>query len=103
VPLAELRTRIPRKLFPLVEEFKNNVEKLRGDQGGRVTLEKSDDPTDIRSALQAAAASMNKRVRFPFRGEEGAVSGQTPQGPRFGGVGVHHMRLERREKSNDRA
>lgn len=74
VPLAELKTRLPGKLLPLVEEFKGNLEKLRNDQGGKITLDKGDDAKDIRKALKAAAASTNKRIRFPFRGEEGSVS-----------------------------
>lgn len=74
VPLTELKTRLPAKLMPLVEEYKDKLEKLGADQGGRLTLEKSDDPKDLRKALKAAAASLNRRIRFPFRGEEGSVS-----------------------------
>lgn len=74
VPLAELKTRLPAKLMPLVEEFKEKLGKLDADQGGRLTLEKGDDAKDLRKALKAAAASLNRRIRFPFRGEEGAVS-----------------------------
>jgi hypothetical protein len=74
VPLAELKNRLPTKLLPLVEEYKDKLEKLAGDQGGRLTLEKGDDPKDLRKALKAAATSLNRRIRFPFRGEEGAVS-----------------------------
>jgi hypothetical protein len=40
VPLAELKTRLPAKLMPLVEEFKEKIEKLSADQGGRLILEK---------------------------------------------------------------
>jgi len=74
VPLTELKTRLPAKLQPLVEEFKEKLEKLGTDQGGRLTLEKGDDPKDLRKALKVAAASLNRRIRFPFRGEDGAVS-----------------------------
>ena len=74
VPLAELKTRLPTKLLPLVEEYKEKLEKLADDQGGRLTLEKGDDPKDLRKALKAAAGVLNRRIRFPFRGEEGAVS-----------------------------
>ncbi len=74
VPLAELKTRLSAKLLPLVEEYKEHLEKLRADQGGRLTLEKGDDPKDLRRALKAAAGSLNRRIRFPFRGEEGALS-----------------------------
>jgi hypothetical protein len=74
VPLEQLKTRVPGKLLPLVEEFKGNLEKLKTDQGGKITLEKGDEAKDIRAALKAAAVSMKKRVRYPFRGEEGAVS-----------------------------
>jgi hypothetical protein len=74
VPLGELKTRLPAKLLPLVEEFKGHLEKLKADQGGRLTLEKGDDPKDLRRALKAAAGSLGRRIRFPFRGEEGALS-----------------------------
>lgn len=74
VPIAELKKRLPAKLLPLVEEFKGKMEKLGADQGGRLTLEKGDDAKDLRKALKAAAGSLNRRVRFPFRGEEGSVS-----------------------------
>jgi hypothetical protein len=47
VPLAELKTRLPAKLLPLVEEFKGKLEKLDADQGGRLTLEKGDGPKDL--------------------------------------------------------
>ena len=39
-PLGELKTRLPRKLMPLVKEFKEKIEKLSADQGGRLVLEK---------------------------------------------------------------
>ncbi len=74
VPLAELEARLPAKPMPLVEEFREKLERLSADQGGRLVLEKGDDPKDLRRALKAAAASLNRRVRSPFRGEEGAVS-----------------------------
>ena len=74
VPLAELKSRLPAKLLPMVEEFKEKLHKLGGDQGGKLVLEKGDEAKDLRKALKAAAASLNRRVRFPFRGEEGSVS-----------------------------
>ncbi len=74
MPIGELKHRLPAKLLPLVEEFKGHLEKLKVDQGGRLTLEKGDDPKDLRRALKAAAGSLNRRIRFPFRGEEGALS-----------------------------
>jgi hypothetical protein len=74
IPLAELKRRLPAKLQPLVEEYKEKLGKLDADQGGRLVLEKGDDPKDLRRALKVAAASLNRRVRFPFRGEEGGVS-----------------------------
>jgi hypothetical protein len=74
VPIGELKHRLPAKLLPLVEEYREKLEKLSGDQGARLTLEKGDDAKDLRKALKAAAASPNRRVRFPFRGEEGSVS-----------------------------
>ncbi len=74
VPIGELKHRLPAKLLPLVEEYKDKLERLSADQGGRLTLEKGDDSKDFRKALKAAAASHNRRIRFPFRGEEGALS-----------------------------
>jgi hypothetical protein len=74
VALVELKTRLPAKLMPLVEEYKDKLEKLSACQGGKLILEKGDDAKDLRKALKAAAVSLNRRVRFPFRGEEGAVS-----------------------------
>jgi hypothetical protein len=74
VPLGELKTRLPAKLLALVEAYKEHLEKLRPDQGGKLVLEKGDDPKDLRRALKAAAGSLNRRIRFPFRGEEGALS-----------------------------
>ena len=74
VPIGELKHRLPAKLLPLVEEYREKMEKLTAEQGGRLTLEKGDDPKELRRALKAAAASVNRRVRFPFRGEEGSLS-----------------------------
>ncbi len=74
VPLAELKTRLPAKLMPLVEEYKAKLEKLPSDQGGKLVLEKGDDPKELRRALKAAATSLNRRIRFPFRGEDGSLS-----------------------------
>ncbi len=74
MPIRELKHRLPAKLLPLVEEYKDKLEKLPADQGGRLTLEKGDDPKELRRALKAAATSLNRRIRFPFRGEEGSLS-----------------------------
>ena len=74
VPLAELKTRLPAKLLHLVEEYRDKLEKLTADQGGRLTLEKGDDSKELRRALKAAAAALNRRIRFPFRGEDGSLS-----------------------------
>ena len=57
-----------------MEEYREKLEKLTTDQGGRLTLEKGDDPKDLRKALKAAASTLNRRIRFPFRGEEGSLS-----------------------------
>jgi hypothetical protein len=67
-------SRLPAKLLPLVEEYKDRIEKLSCDQGGKLVLEKGDDPKELRRALKAAAGSLNRRIRFPFRGGEGALS-----------------------------
>jgi hypothetical protein len=58
----------------LVEEYKEKLEKLSAEQGARLTLEKGDDAKDLRKALKAAAGSLNRKIRFPFRGEEGSLS-----------------------------
>jgi len=74
VPIGDLKHRLPAKLLPLVEEYKDKLEKLSADQGGKLVLEKGDDPKELRRALKAAAGSLNRRIRFPFRGEDGALS-----------------------------
>jgi hypothetical protein len=74
VPIGELKTRLPAKLLPLVEEYREKLETLSAEQGGKLVLEKNDDPKDLRKALKAAAGSLNRRIRFPFRGEEGSLS-----------------------------
>lgn len=74
VPIGELKHRLSAKLLPLVEEYREKLEKLTAEQGGRLTLEKGDDAKELRRALKAAAAAVSRRVRFPFRGEEGSLS-----------------------------
>jgi len=74
VPLAELKYRLPGKLMPLVEEYREKLGKPGANLGAKLVLEKGDDVKDLRKALKAAAGSLNRRIRFPFRGEEGAVS-----------------------------
>ena len=90
VPIGELKHRLPAKLLPLVEEYKEKLEKLMADQGGRLTLEKGDDAKELRRALKAAAGSLNRRIRFPFRGEDGSVSFylEKARGRRAGAKGV---------------
>jgi hypothetical protein len=74
VPIGELKHRLPAKLLPLVEEYREKLEKLTAEQGGRLMLEKGDDAKELRRALKAAATSLNRRIRFPFRGEDGSLS-----------------------------
>jgi hypothetical protein len=74
VPIGELKHRLSAKLLPLVEEYREKLEKLTAEQGGRLTLEKGDDPKELRRALKAAAGSLNGRIRSPFRGEDGSLS-----------------------------
>ena len=64
VAIGELKHRLPAKLRPLVEEYKSKLGKLDVDQGGKLVLEKGDDPKDLRRALKAAASALNLRVRF---------------------------------------
>jgi len=100
VPIGELKHRLPAKLLPLVEEYKEKLEKLSTDQGGKLVLEKGDDAKELRRALKAAASSLNRRIRFPFpwggrvaqflsRGQAGetrrAAEGRG-RGPRRGGA-----------------
>src|SRR6266702_3489191 len=68
VPLAELKARLPAKLRRMVEEYLEKMEKLLADHGGKLVLEKGDDPKDLRKALKTAAGSLNRRIRFPFPG-----------------------------------
>jgi hypothetical protein len=42
VPVAKLELRLPAKLMPRVEEFKERLEKPGADRGGRLLLEKAD-------------------------------------------------------------
>lgn len=74
MPIGELKHRLPAKLLPLVEEYREKMEKLTLEQGGRLTLEKGDDAKDLRKALKAAATAVNRRIRFPFRGEDRSLS-----------------------------
>jgi hypothetical protein len=60
------RTTIPSRTLPKTVSPNN--------QGGKLVLEKGDDPKDLRKALKAAATSLSRRIRFPFRGEEGSLS-----------------------------
>src|SRR5947208_1172075 len=95
VPWVELKTRLSAKLLPLVEEYRERIEKLGADQGAKLVLEKGDDSKDLRKAVKAAASLLNRRIRFPFRGEEGAVSFylEKPRGRRStGGAGAPKKR-----------
>lgn len=76
LPLAEikLKKRIPSDLIAMVDEFKRDLEKLGDDKAGRYTLGKGEDAAGIRKAVRFAAESMNKRILFPFRGEEGSLT-----------------------------
>ena len=60
--------------MPLVEEYRAQIEKLREDQGGRLVLEKGDDAKELRKVLKVVAGGLGRRLRFPFRGEEGSLS-----------------------------
>jgi hypothetical protein len=71
VPIGELKHRLPAKLLPLVEEYKEKLGKRSADQGAKLVLEKGDDAKELRRALKAAAAAVDRRVRFPFRGRRG--------------------------------
>jgi len=71
VPLVELKHRLPAKLVPLVEEYREKLEKLTAEQGGRLTLEKGAEPKALRRARKAAAGSLNCRIRFPSAGRPG--------------------------------
>jgi hypothetical protein len=108
VPIGELKHRLPAKLLPLVEEYRDKLEKLSADQGGRLTLEKGDDAKELRRALKAAAGTLNRRIRFPFRGEDGSLSfylegkrgrrGRRPRGESGGAGGEAPKRRRGRPK-----
>jgi hypothetical protein len=61
-------------VLPLVEEYKEKLAKLSADQGAKLVLGKGDDVKDLRKTLKVAAGARNRRVRLPFRGEEGSLS-----------------------------
>jgi len=48
VPIGELKHRLPAKLLPLVEEYRDKLEKVTAEQGERLTLEKGDDAKELR-------------------------------------------------------
>jgi hypothetical protein len=62
---------LPPKFLPSVEEFQEKLEKLNADQGGRLTLEKGDDPKDLRGALKAAAGPSTGGSGSRFAGRKG--------------------------------
>jgi hypothetical protein len=68
VPIGELRHRLPAKLLPLVEEYREKLEKLGADRGAELVLEKGKDPKDLRKAVKAAVSLLNRRIRFPVPG-----------------------------------
>ena len=70
VALMELKTRLPAKLMPLVEEYKDKLAKLAADVGGKLVLEKGDDPKDLRKALKAAAGSLTGGSGFRSAGRK---------------------------------
>jgi hypothetical protein len=72
VPFAELKHRLPANLMPLVEEYKKKLARRRPRRP--VDPRQGDDAKDLRRAFTPAAEVLNRRIRFPFRGEEGAVS-----------------------------
>jgi hypothetical protein len=41
---VELKTRLPTKLLPLVEEYREKLEKVTAERGGRLTLESFAEP-----------------------------------------------------------
>ena len=96
VPIATLKTKIPGRLLPIVQELKGSISKLRSDQGGRLSLERGERRQDVRNAVKIAAASMNKRVQFPFRSEDGSLSFylQSPRGRRKGAAKASGRRVK---------
>jgi hypothetical protein len=48
VALAELKTRLPAKLQPLVEEYRDKLEKLSASQGRKLVPEKGTTRKDSR-------------------------------------------------------
>ncbi len=64
IPIGELKHRLPAKLLPLVEEYREKLEKLSTDRGGRLVLEK---PRGRRR--KAEAAPDRRRRGRPKKGE----------------------------------
>jgi hypothetical protein len=69
VPIGELKHRLPAKLLPLVEEYRDKLEKLTAEQGGRLTLEKGDDPKDLRRTSPRSGEA-GERSASPCRSAE---------------------------------
>jgi len=74
LPIGELKHRLPAKLLPLVEEYREKLEKLTTDQGGRLTLEKGDDPGDCGRPSRPPRGPSIGGSGSPSGGEDGAVS-----------------------------
>jgi hypothetical protein len=87
VSIGELKHSLPAKLLPLVEEYREKLEELTAEQGGRLTLEESDDAKELRRALRAATAAINQcGRRRGLRSKAEAVGGrERGGGPRKGG------------------
>ena len=61
IPLVELKTRLPAKLLPLVEEYKERLDKLTADQGGRL------DSTAISQFTVSSCTTPDRRSSLAVR------------------------------------
>jgi hypothetical protein len=100
VPIGELKHRLPAKLLPLVEDYRDKLGKLSAEQGGRLTLEKGDDAKEPRGALKAAEGTLKPSDSVPVsrRGRSGELlSGEVPrlEAGEFEGRGSGYRQAER--------
>ena len=85
VPLMELKTRLPAKLLPLVEEYKEKLEKPQADQGAKLVLEKGGEDAKGPSNNEFGVSG-ERRVRSETR-ETTRIWWRAPPFPKRSGAG----------------
>jgi hypothetical protein len=71
--------RVNRKVGSFLE-YREKLEKLTAEQGGRLTLEKGDDPKELRRALKATATAVKPACAVPVP-RQGGVAQLLPGRP----------------------